>query len=92
MEQAEESFKNLSEIGKSTLVALVDACSHSVNAHPPVEAVSSKFPTHLRGEIKGEIKNLVRKELAYLHPTGNSRTYGVTKLGLDVYALIIKDC
>lgn len=92
MSQAEEALKALSEIEKSTLVILVHSCDHSVNAHVPVEAVSKKFPKHLRGEIKSQVKNLVREGFAYLHPTGRNKTYGVTRFGLEVFDLIFQDC
>lgn len=72
----------LSEIERAMLQALADACNYSLSAHVPVEAVTRKFPKHLRGDAKKALKKLRRKGYCVEHPTGRTRTWQLTSKGL----------
>lgn len=74
----------LSEIERATLQALADACNYSLSAHVPVEAVTRKFPTHLRGDAKKALKKLRSKGYCFEHPTGRNRTWQLTPNGLNL--------
>lgn len=72
----------LSEIERATLQALADACNYSLSAHVPIEAVASRFPTHLRGDTRKALKKLRRKGYCIEHPTRGKRTWQRTPDGL----------
>jgi hypothetical protein len=79
----------LSKSEHATLVALAEACHFSLTAHVPVEAVSCRFPKHLRGEAKKCLEKLRRKGYCVEHPTGRNRTWQLTYLGLSVAMTIV---
>lgn len=74
----------LSQIEQATLKALADGCNYSLNAHVPKEAVTSKFPKHLRGDVKKTLKKLRSKGYCTKHPTGRKTTWQLTPNGLRV--------
>jgi len=75
---------DITVIEEATLRALADACNYSLSAHVPVEAVTARFQTHLRGEAKKALERLRRKDYCYKHPTGRSMTWQLTRKGLDM--------
>lgn len=77
------SSNGLDELEFATLVMLAEACNYSVNAHPPEEAITSRFPTHMRGDVKKYLKKLHKKGLAIKHPTGGATTYYITRKGIE---------
>jgi hypothetical protein len=83
------SRKLLPKDEQATLVALAEACHFSLNAHVPVEAVTRKFPKHLRGEAKKSLEKLRRKGYCVEHPTGRNRTWQLTHTGLNVAMTIV---
>ena len=74
----------LSKIEMATLQALGDACNYSLHAHVPIEAVTRRFRTNLRGDAKKALRNLRRKGLCSEHPTGRNRTWQLTPDGLNI--------
>ena len=74
----------LPDIEQATLQALADACNYSLSAHVPVEAVTRRFRTHLRGDAKKALKKLRSKGYCFEHPTGRKRTWQLTPKGLAV--------
>lgn len=76
------SMTILTAMELATLKALADACNYSLSAHVPKEAVTSKFRTHLRGDVKKCLKKLRTKGFCRAHPTGGSTTYELTINGL----------
>lgn len=66
---------------KATLLALYRVCDASLDAHPPIEAIESKFKRHERHVPKKAIKALCRLGLANKHPTGGAMTYNLTREG-----------
>ena len=74
----------LSPLEKATLQALAEACNYSLACHVPKEAVTRKFPGHLRGEAKKGLKDLKRKGCCQTHPTGGNTTWELTSLGLNI--------
>jgi hypothetical protein len=69
---------------KAALQALADACNYSLSAHVPVEAVTRKFRTHLRGDVKKALKELRREGYCLEHPTGRNTTWQLTSTGLNM--------
>jgi hypothetical protein len=63
------SEHELAELELATLVMLAEACNYSPSAHPPEHAITSRFPTHMRGDVKKYLKSLHKKGLALKHPT-----------------------
>jgi len=76
------SMTILTAIELATLKALAEACNFSLSAHVPKEAVTCKFPTHLRGDVKKCLKKLKSKGFCVAHPTGRNTTYNLTISGL----------
>lgn len=68
---------------EATLAALYKACKGSLSAHPPIEAIQSKFKSHERHVPKKAIKILCQFGLAQKHPTRGGITYNLTKLGKE---------
>lgn len=68
---------------KATLAALYKACDGSLSAHPPIEAIQSKFKKHERHVPKKAIKILCRFALAQKHPTRGGITYSLTRDGKE---------
>jgi hypothetical protein len=67
----------------ATLVALANVCNFDLSAHPPLEHICRKFPTHLRGDTKKNLDKLRRKGYCQKHPTGGSTTWNITQKGVD---------
>jgi hypothetical protein len=78
------SKDRLTEIECATLIALADACNYSLHAHPPIEAICKRFPSHLHGDVKKALKKLGKKGSCILHPTKGTDTYYISKGGLDM--------
>jgi hypothetical protein len=78
------SGEDLSREEIATLVALAQVCNFDLKAHPPLEHVCRKFPTHLRGDAKKNLDRLRRKGLCQKHPTGGSTTWNITKPGIEI--------
>jgi hypothetical protein len=78
------SMTTLSPIEQATLQALADACNWSMSAHVPAQAVTRKFPKHLRGDVKRSLKKLRAKGCCFEHPTGRNTTYQLTPNGLSM--------
>ncbi len=74
----------LSEIEKTALLALADAANWSPNAHPPIEAITSKVASHLRGDLKKAIQRLKRRGYCLPHPTRGGITWQPTHAGLEI--------
>jgi len=74
----------------ATLHALADACNYSLGAHVPEQAVTRKFPTHLRGDAKKALKKLQRKGYCIQHPTGRNMTWQLTSAGLNTVRVSMK--
>jgi len=72
----------LSPVEQATLKALAAACNYSLSAHVPREAITCKFPTHLRGDVKKCLKKLKSKGFCREHPTGRNTTWELTINGL----------
>lgn len=72
----------LSPMEQATLKALAEMCNYSLSAHVPKEAVTSKFPKHLRGDAKKCLKKLKSKGFCREHPTGRNITWELTINGL----------
>lgn len=68
----------------AVLKALADACNYSLGAHVPLEAISCKFPRHLRGDIKKNLRKLRSKGYCFEHPTGRTVTWQLTFEGLSM--------
>jgi hypothetical protein len=68
---------------KATLLVLYKVCDASLEAHPPIEAITSKFKKHERHVPKKAIKALCRLGLAKPHPTGGGMTYNLTRSGKE---------
>lgn len=79
----EVSMVTLTAMQLATLKALADACNYSLHAHVPTEAVTCKMKRHLRGDMKGALKDLVKMGYCIKHPTGRNTTWGLTVGGLD---------
>jgi len=77
------SMTILTAMEHATLKALAEACNYSLSAHVPREAVTSKFPKHLRGDVKKCLKKLKSKGFCSAHPTGRNTTYELTINGLN---------
>jgi hypothetical protein len=60
--------KELSSEEKATLVTLAHTCNFSLAAHQPEEHVCSRFPKHLRGDARKNLKSLGRKRFCSKHP------------------------
>jgi len=80
---------DLSKDEQATLVALAEACHFSLTAHVPVEAVTHKFPKHLRGDAKKSLEKLRRKGYCIEHPTGRKRTWQLTSIGRNLATTIV---
>ena len=80
----------LSTIEKAALQALADACNYSLSAHVPIEAVTRRFPSHLRGDAKKALDKLRRKGFCFEHPTGRNRTWQLTQAGLTMAKSIME--
>lgn len=78
------SMTTLSPIEQATLKALSEACNFSLSAHVPIQAVMSKFPKHLRGDVKKTLKKLRAKGYCCEQPTGRNITWRLTLNGLRV--------
>jgi len=74
----------LSDIEKATLQALADACSYSLSAHVPIEAVIRRFPSNLRRDAKKALKKLRSKGYCSQHPTRRKKTWQLSRKGLTV--------
>ena len=74
----------LKQMEQATLQALGDACNYSLSAHVPIEAVTRRFRSNLRGDAKKALRNLKRKGLCQEHPTGRNITWQLTRNGLNV--------
>lgn len=72
----------LPPIEHATLKALADACNWSLGAHVPLEAVTRKFPKHLRGDVRKTLRKLRAKGYCVEHPTGRNTTWQLTFMGL----------
>jgi hypothetical protein len=68
---------------QAALKALADACFYSLSAHVPQEAVTSRVPKYLRGDIKKALKKLRAKGFCHEHPTRGSTTWQLTPAGLQ---------
>lgn len=77
------SMTILSPMEQATLKALAEACGFSLNAHVPKEAITCRFPKHLRGDVRKSLKHLKSKGFCYKHPTGRNTTWGLTINGLN---------
>lgn len=69
------NLNSLSQFERATLIALVEACNYSPNAHPPEERILSKFASHLRGDAKKCLGKLAKRGYCIKHPTRGSTTY-----------------
>jgi hypothetical protein len=69
---------------QAALKALADACNYSLHAHVPTEAVTHRVAKNLRGEVKRALKELRKRGLCLIHPTGRSTTWQLTPEGLTV--------
>lgn len=79
----------LTELEKAVLQALADACNYSLGAHPPVEAVTSRFARNLRGDVKKTLKDLRRYGYCQYHPTRGGKTWQLTAEGLAIATGIV---
>jgi len=82
-------WQELSEIQKSTLLALAHACNWSLSAHVPVEAITRGVQSNLRGDAKKALQQLQRKGYCYQHPTRGSMTWSLTVEGLKVAKMFV---
>src|SRR5437870_4203649 len=83
--------EELSEIEKTALIALADACNWSPTAHPPIEAVTRRVPSHLRGDLKKAVEKKLKKNgYCTPHPTAGGITWYITKVGLERATDILK--
>jgi hypothetical protein len=76
-----ETFDPLEQ---AVLVALAATCRLSMHSHVPVQAVQSKFPKHIRGDVPKSLERLRRRGLCQKHPTGGGITWELTREGLAV--------
>lgn len=81
--------QDLTEIQKSALLSLANACKWSLSAHVPIEAITRGVQSNLRGEIKKALKQLQHMNYCYQHPTGKSTTWNITIDGLKVAKMIL---
>ena len=64
-------------------VALATACHYSLHRHIPVNAVQSKFPKNLRGDVAKSLEVLRRRGLCQKHPTRGGVTWEISRDGLQ---------
>jgi hypothetical protein len=77
-----EHEEGLSQLDEATLRAVADACNYSLHAHVPIQAITSRFRTDIRGDVKKTLRKLRKKGYCQEHPTFGSKTYNLTELGL----------
>ncbi len=74
----------------AVLVALAQACNGSLAAHPPIHAIQSRFPKHLRGEVPRSLDRLRRQQYCQKHPTRGEVTWQLTREGLRLAEDIVR--
>jgi hypothetical protein len=72
----------LSEIEKTVLIALADACDYSLSAHVPIQYIRNKIPPNPWRDAKKALNKLRRKGYCSVQPTGRNRTWRLSRLGL----------
>ncbi len=79
----------LNEVHKAALLTLADACNWSLHAHVPIETVTRKVASHLRGDMKKAIRHLSKKGYCLPHPTGGTITWELTRMGLQTALALV---
>lgn len=84
-----DSYSDLNDLEKAVMTAMCEAVNNSKSAHIPEGAVSKKFPSNLRGDVKTVLKkSLKKKEYVVMHPTRGSNTYQLTEKGFKMCQII----
>lgn len=65
-------------------MALADACSFSLSAHVPIQAVRARIQKNLQREVKTNLQFLRRKGYCQIQPTRGGQTWLLTRFGLEV--------
>lgn len=81
----------LSQLERAALVALAEATGLSSNAHVPVQAVLSKVPKHLRGDLKKALDRLRRRQFCAQHPTRGGITWQLSSEGVRMAKEVMSD-
>lgn len=76
-----DDYPILKPVEVAALKALYAVAGSSLSAHPPIEAIQSKFKKDKRHLAKKAIKILCRSGYVNKHPTRGGMTYGLTRVG-----------